>query len=104
MYVLSPDGSKLEQWTRVDQGLFTDCNVSNGSYIYSQSDTIYNVRLNESKQYEITFGNGFTGKMPQKGSSIYVFYLDSNGPLGSIDMDAVQDAKLVHSATSLGIS
>lgn len=108
VYVVEPNQSYEEevmtQWTRVEQGLFTDNNVQNGSKIYTKNDNIYNVRLNEDKCYEITFGNGFTGNIPLKGSSIYIFYLDTNGPLGTIDLGAVQDAKIKHDASVLGIS
>lgn len=75
---------RIVKWTRVEQGLFTDSNVQDGTIIYSSNDKIYNVRLNEDKYYEITFGNGFNGSIPNKGDAIYIFYLDSNGPLGAI--------------------
>ena len=84
--------------------MFTDSNVTNGTTIYSNNSKIYNVRLNEDKYYEITFGNGFNGSIPEKGDAIYIFYLDTNGPLGKINLGDVQDGKLKHDAAMLGIS
>lgn len=108
LYVMSQNDTaqqkKLVQWTRVQQGLFTDSNVTNGTTIYSNNSKIYNVRLNEDKYYEITFGNGFNGSIPEKGDAIYIFYLDTNGPLGKINLGDVQDGKLKHDAAMLGIS
>ena len=48
--------------------------------LYKANDKVFNLRLDETKTYTITFGNGRQGEKPLKGASIYVFYLDSNGP------------------------
>lgn len=48
--------------------------------LYQSNDKVFNLRLDETKTYTITFGNGRQGEKPQKGAAIYVFYLDSNGP------------------------
>jgi len=61
VYVESPDRNSITEYRLVDEGLFTDNNINNGSYIYKSTDPIFNLRLNEDKHYEITFGNGFTG-------------------------------------------
>lgn len=104
VYIAQSSDDEFIQWSRVEQSLFASNNVSNGSKIYSKDDNIFNVRLNENKQYEIYFGNGFTGNIPKKGSLIYVFYLDSNGPLGKIALEDVQNAKIKHDSAVLGIS
>ena len=109
VYVMSQNADTVQrfsftQWTQVQQGLFTDSNVTDGTTIYSNNSKIYNVRLNEDKYYEITFGNGFNGSIPTKGDAIYIFYLDSNGPLGHINLGDVQEGKLKHDAGMLGIS
>ncbi len=98
------DTGNLKKWTRTDQGVFTDNKVDNGSAIYDQNSTIYNVRLNEDKTYEISFGNGFNGKKPGKGKLIYVFYLDSNGPSGKIEMGEVKDKTMLHSQMLFGLN
>lgn len=102
VYVKETDGSMI-QYKMVDQGLFTDNNIDNGSYIYKSSEAIFNLRLNEGKQYEITFGNGFTGRIPSKDSQIYVFYLEGNGADGQIQPYDISNKELQHSNAIFGI-
>ena len=102
VYVID-DSGKCDKWNRVDEGLFTDNHVQNGSRIYTQFNKIYSVRLNEDKTYEITFGDNFNGMQPPKGSSIYVFYFESNGPDGKIELGEVSDVSLKHNNASFGL-
>ena len=84
----------MTRWTAVDDGIFTDNDVMTSASIYKPNSEIYNVRLNEKKQYELTFGNGFVGKMPPLNSTIYVFYLDSNGEDAYIEQLEVTNVKI----------
>lgn len=104
VYVQEPGTTKLEQYKCVTEGLFTDNNIENGSYIYKSIDPIFNLRLNENKTYEITFGNGFTGKIPPEDSIIYVMYLDSNGPDAKIDQNELADVKIDHGNYLFGLT
>lgn len=88
----------------VTEGLFTDNNVKNGAEIYNDADKIYNIRLNENKQYEIKFGNGINGMIPAKNDLIYVFYLDSNGPDASLAPGDVTEAVIQHSPSFFGLT
>ena len=104
VYVKEPGSDDFEQYKCVTEGLFTDNNIENGSYIYKSTDPIFNLRLNEDKVYEITFGNGFTGKIPPQGSAIYVMYLESNGPDASFQPNDIIDARLQHSGHLFGLT
>lgn len=104
VYVLPPNHNKMIQYQMVQDGLFTDNKTNNGSYIYTSQDNIFNLRLNENKQYEITFGNGFNGSIPAIDSQIYVFYMESNGPDGEISPNEINNKNLEHSRTLFGIS
>lgn len=104
VYVRPPNSNEMIQYQMVQEGLFTDNNISNGSYIYTSKDRIFNLRLNENKHYEITFGNGFTGCIPDKESEIFIFYLESNGPDGELEPNEIIDKTLMHSRTLFGIS
>lgn len=104
VYVQEPGTTTLEQYKGVQEGLFTDNNIENGSYIYKNIDPIFNVRLNENKTYEITFGNGFTGKIPPKDSTIYVMYLESNGPDATLEQNEIIDVQIDHGGHLFGIS
>ncbi len=99
-----PGADEFEQYKCVTEGLFTDNNIENGSYIYKSTDAIFNLRLNEDKAYEITFGNGFTGKIPPQGSAIYVMYLESNGPDANFEPNEIADARLQHSGHLFGLN
>ena len=57
--------------------------------IYNSKDCVFNLRLNENKTYEITFGNNRQGRRLNRGSLIYVFYLDSNGPGSDIALEEI---------------
>jgi len=93
------------KWKYVSEGLFTDNNMTNGSKLYSSNDPIYNIRILEDKTYEIKFGNGINGKMPQKGDEIIIFYLEGNGESAKIEqMNSLVDLKMHHSPGFFGIS
>ena len=94
----------FKQYMTVDEGIFTDNNIDNGSYIYKADQRICNVRLNESKTYELTFGNGFTGYKPPPSAKIYVMYLDTNGPDAELEPQDVKDVVAVHSRSLFGMS
>lgn len=80
------------KWKYVTEGLFTDNNVENGTKIYSSNDKIYNLRLDENKVYQIKFGNGINGEMPNEGDEIIVFYLEGNGKDAEIgEMNSVAE-------------
>lgn len=103
VYVVSPedkDGKvQIKRYNMTDGGLFksrneyfTDTDVDGHipiPRIYNSNDRVFNLRLDETKTYTITFGNNMQGHRLEKGSSIYVFYLDSNGPGGSVALGEV---------------
>lgn len=103
IHVYVDDGNIINRWKAVDDGIFTDNDIMTTANIYQPNSEIYNVRLNEKKQYEVTFGNGFVGKMPPLNSSIYVFYLDSNGEDAYLEQLEVTNAKINHSSQTFGI-
>ena len=72
---------------------------TNNTNIYGPQQKVYSIGLNEQKTYEIKFGNGIVGKTLTKGDLVYVFYLDSNGPDGEIDLNDVDlsEARFEHS-------
>lgn len=94
-------------WVNDSDGIFTRSNKearyseqSNASdnwsvSLYGNMDKIYTVCLNENKTYEIKFGNGVTGAKLDRGDKIYVFYLQTDGPAGEIDLTEVDFSKIV---------
>lgn len=103
VYVVSKDGNNIYKFKQTSYQLFKDpfkINVQNEvmdngfyntkSFLYSgnldDSGTIFNLKLNENKNYVISFGDGSTGAIPPKDSSIYIVYMETNGPEGIIDI------------------
>ena len=66
--------------------------------VYREHDKIYTLSLDENKTYHLKFGDGITGEKLHAGDRIYVFYLDSDGPDGEIDLSDIDFAtvKLRH--------
>jgi len=71
-------------------GLFIDSSNSN---VFNENSRIFNLRLNEYKQYELTFGDNIHGSSLQKGDVVHIVYLKSNGPVGEILPFAINHEK-----------
>ena len=67
--------------------------------IYHDGSQVFSLRLNENKTYEIKFGNGTTCKKLNPGDQLYIFYLETNGKDGEIDVGSVNfdELKFEHS-------
>jgi hypothetical protein len=64
VYVKPVETGKWEEWTRA-----TDL------FLYKSPDKVYEVRINQNKNYEITFGDGINGKPLKVGDIVQIFYL-----------------------------
>ena len=107
VYVMDKDGN-IDQWKMDRDEIFLNTstkNVTDKEYgsIYTSEDMMYTVRLNEDKTYEIKFGNGILGRIPEEGNKIYVFYLEGNGPEGAVFQGDVPEATLEHDASMFGM-
>lgn len=95
--------SDLDEWQNDKNGIFTRSNreildLQSGDNVstnlYNSEDKLFTVGLNENKQYEIKFGDGVTGRKLWPGDRIYVFYLDSDGESGQIDLADIDFSKV----------
>lgn len=98
VYVKGSDG--IKQWKYDKDELFINMsrnNVTETNFasIYNSKETVYSIRVNENKNYELKFGNNVIGKKLSPGDKIYVLYLETNGEDGYIDMGDIQTAKLI---------
>ena len=98
VYVKSSEGVK--PWKYDKDELFINMsrnNVTETNFasIYNSKETVYSIRVNENKNYELKFGNNVIGKKLSPGDKIYVLYLETNGEDGYIDMGDIQTAKLI---------
>ena len=84
-------------------------NDNNAEYNYSgmrvdkETDTVFNLRLDENKQYVITFGDGVTAAKPPKNSVLYIVYLESAGPGSELAAGEVTSEKIKFVKDSLGL-
>ena len=98
VYVKSAEG--IKPWKYDKDELFINMsrnNVTETNFasIYNSKETVYSIRVNENKNYELKFGNNVIGKKLSPGDKIYVLYLETNGEDGYIDMGDIQTAKLI---------
>lgn len=84
VYVKDYATNAWEQWSRVDN-LFT----------YTSQDTVFEIRFNENKKYEIKFGDNVNGKKLNTNDTVSVFYLKSNGSDGEIGIADTGSSSIV---------
>ena len=76
----------LETWTKWERTVSLSLEMS--------TDKKYEIRLNDSKHYEIKFGNDITGKKLNNGDSVAIYYLKSDGTTGQVGVNALQGGRL----------
>jgi len=82
-------------WENDSNGIFTrsnreyedpDSGDNISTNLYNPRSRVYTACLNEGKTYELKFGDGITGRRLNAGDRVYVFYLDSDGQEGEMDL------------------
>jgi hypothetical protein len=68
---------------------------------YSSNDKIFELRLDEFKNVQLRFGDGIYGSRLQSGDKIYVVYLKSNGPDGTVLPRDISNLSLTTSIAGL---
>ncbi len=81
-------------------GKYTQYNPVINLYNSTNTDTHFEVRVNENKQYEIKFGDAIHGQRLSTGDKIHIIYLRSNGKDGEIYKNFLKD----DNQHSLGLS
>lgn len=66
----------------------------NFAKIYNGDRKIFSVRLKEDKTYQIKFGDGAVGSRLGKNDKIIVFYLETNGADGQLQIDDIDQSNL----------
>ena len=89
-------GEDYIEFSSIDDGtVFGTQNSSVGP-----DDRVFELRVNENKRYELKFGDGAHGEKLKLGDRVYVVYLESNGPDGSIGANVISE----DSQATVGIS
>lgn len=76
--------NKIDVYVKLPNGTFESYTPVTNLYNSTSNDKNFEVRLNENYQYTLKFGDGITGKRLTAGSTVFVVYLESNGPDGEI--------------------
>lgn len=89
VYVNDINTGKWSQWSRTDS-----------LYLENATDTKYEVRYNENRNYELKFGDNINGKKLNTGDVIAVYYLESAGTGGQIAANAIGNLPAVLYSTA----
>lgn len=88
VYVLDSQTGKYYEYTEVPS-----------VYVAGPEDRVFEKRLNETRSYEIKFGNGVTGARLQPGDQIQAYYLKSTNDKTVVGPDFLNDLKLAMYST-----
>lgn len=84
VYVRKYNTNYWQKWTRV-QDLF----------MYKSNDTVYEIRYNENKRYEVSFGDDVNGQKLQKGDVVAIYYLKINDQVENVGAGSIIDSPVV---------
>ena len=57
-------------------------------YLNKPNERVFDIRLNQNKNYEIKFGNNINGKRLTSGDQVAIYYLESTGKEGQVTKNA----------------
>lgn len=83
VYVKEYNTNSWQRWTRVTE-----------NFLHESNDTVYEVRFNENKRYEITFGDNINGKKLERGDQVAIYYLRTNPNIQSLGIGALNGSPL----------
>jgi len=74
---------------------FVQYSPTESLFLQSGSDLKYEVRLNENGRYEIKFGDNIHGKQLNAGDEVAIYYLQSDGISGVVDVNTLNGSPLL---------
>jgi hypothetical protein len=66
-----------------------------GVSLVGPDEDVFELRLNENKQYVLKFGDGIHGSKLQARDELYIVYLESNGPDGKIGAGVINSDSVI---------
>lgn len=69
-------------------------NRTSSLYLNNANDSVYEMRFNENKRYELKFGNDINGKKLQSTDLVAIYYLKSDGTEGEVGANVLNGKKL----------
>lgn len=83
VYVKEKSSGKYFKYTETSSLFLNDSNAK-----------VYEKRLNENERYEIKFGNGITGRKLEAGDEVAIYFLQTDGARGQIDIGVLDGNRL----------
>jgi hypothetical protein len=84
VYVKSYNTTSWQKWTRV-----------NDLFLHKSNDSVYEVRYNENKRYELIFGDNINGRKLQQGDQVAIYYLRIDSSAESLGTGAIDGSSPV---------
>jgi hypothetical protein len=84
VYVKKFGTNKWVKWAR-----------SSELFLHSADDTVYEVRFNHNKKYEIKFGDNINGKKLDQNDEVVIYYLKVNDKTTGIGPNALGESSLI---------
>jgi hypothetical protein len=81
--------NRIEVYVLDSAKVYTLYKGANNLYNYLGTDKIFEIRINENYQYTLKFGDNINGKRLDPNCTLYVVYLESNGPDGQVGAQAL---------------
>ena len=104
--MFTKEGDQFVRWELDTEELLADKylqrekdGVMSFSKLYTGQDRVFSSYLNSDGHIEIKFGNGVVGRKLSTGDRLYVFYLESNGLDGYVNLNQVDDDQIILSRT-----
>lgn len=97
VFVMDTDGNIDDEWFLDKNELFTIVNSDDDDRlikVHNSQSKVYHLYLNSTKTYELKFGDGVVGRKLNKGDTLFIYYLDTNGLDGNIDITEIGLANL----------
>jgi len=84
VYVKNYGTDKWVKWTR-----------SSELFLHAADDTVYEIRFNHNKKYEIKFGDNINGKKLNQNDEVVIYYLKVNDKTTGIGPNALGESSLI---------
>lgn len=85
VYVKIYNSNSWQKWTKVQE-----------LFLHQANDTVYEIRYNENKRYEIIFGDNINGKKLQQGDQVAIYYLRTTPNVQSLGINALNNTNVIY--------
>lgn len=88
------DNSNIFVYVKPVNGIWAQWSKTASLFLHNANESVFEIRFNENKHYELKFGNNINGKKLNASDSVAIYYLQSNGSVGEVGASVLQGKKL----------